>query len=62
MAYFKTEHLERVDFATGDLAFCKPCDAQQPMKVSHGQIICPSGHRQHAANIVVNSSARKARR
>ena len=56
-------YLERIDFADGDLGYCRPCDATVPLHITDDKALrCDAGHRQHAANFVTGSFRKGARR
>lgn len=61
MAFVRTPYITRLEFVDGDLGFCRPCDGQVPLRAEDGgYVACEKGHRQHAANLLVNGSHRPA--
>ena len=59
VAYFTDlGYVERLPFRDGQRLYCRRCDAAVPVVAKDGALVCGAGHRQHAANALVNGSLR----
>ena len=51
-------YIERLPFRDGQRLYCRGCDDAVPVFAKAGMLECEQGHRQHAANALVNGSLR----